>query len=657
VFVLQLSGSKSWQIGPPQHPPLPLTYQHRLPVLLPSDHQAEPAIPMAGAVSAAQQQQLQHVAQDAVAGQQGCGAGERLAGQLQQPGQAVEVLLQLGDCLYIPRGWVHQAVVEAPAAAAAAAARSSTPDPSATWEGASLHLSVGLDVSAESSVQGFLHHLINVCEARVCAGICGTSGSHAHESGVMGSAPAQHKQLEQGQQQLCTLAVSAAALQLHIRLWQQARECPVYHKACPLLATSSTAQALSDALLHQLQLSHRSPQSHQPPQYAAAQGSQGLGAASSELTPPAAVGGPSTQMQGHPKPTRPHGSKSCYEPLLLHDCWITFAVQQLLQDSSDSSNGMQPITGPATGGEQVPAQNASTQCLQSCPRHGISDTAPVAFHTGQMQLQAAACSSRQVNLLTDLFTQLLSSTAGPCAGEEGAGSTCQSADWYGTGQDRQASSCPPGLLDLMGWLQATTCSSCEACRESSCHSAVLCAAAVLAQAALQAGAQHRCSRLCAVHGAAVQHIQACTCCARHALCRCVGGQTGVPQPDAACEFTSGVAAGNSSGCTSCMPGKSQAGAVTADFRKPLAASRSCAELEGSSGALQGAVTSTQLQHAAMQLDTALAAMTSSLLSESCQSAAAGSYVSPAKAQLAACQAVRRGFLAVAMLLNHCVVTG
>jgi hypothetical protein len=189
VWVLQLAGSKHWCVGPPQTPALPLTYAPRLPVQPPEQH--------------------------------GAAAVQR-------------VLLQPGDALYIPRGWVHEAC--------AAATHADTPEAPAAGEataGSAVHVSIGVEVAAAHSVQGFLHCFI---AAAAGAGSCNACRPHPPAAASSSSQPSSQA------------VVHAAALLLHGLLWRHAATHTALRKACPLLSVhdAALAAATSDALVLQL---------------------------------------------------------------------------------------------------------------------------------------------------------------------------------------------------------------------------------------------------------------------------------------------------------------------------------------------------------------------------------------------------------------------
>lgn len=252
VFVLQLSGQKTWTVAPPQHCHLPLTYTPRLPVSLP-------------------------VAEQSV---DGCAhSGWATEQQPGQPGWQQQVLLQPGSCLYIPRGWVHQAVAQnkepqSGAAAAAAAVDAATapvqqadastqlPGDGQPWQPVpgSLHLSVGLEVEAWFSVQGFLHCLIQASALRCMAQWRVKDTLQVPSDNVptentaalaTTEAAASHVAAADPVQQVRITANAAAALLAHVLLVQHANQHAAFRRACPLLVRDSRCKQAAVAAITQ----------------------------------------------------------------------------------------------------------------------------------------------------------------------------------------------------------------------------------------------------------------------------------------------------------------------------------------------------------------------------------------------------------------------
>lgn len=451
VFVLQLAGSKTWVIGPPQHPPLPLTHQLRLPVAPPLQYQ-----------QSLQLQQGQHAALPpaclpppavvpaapgaACSGPpvlpQAEATGPQVAGKA--PAQGIGwpqgVVLQPGDCLYIPRGWVHQAVAAEAQAAGALASELTADDPVLrVADGSSLHLSVGVEVAAEASVQGFLHHLIEVCARTAAAGTC-TCSQHGRsdQQGCSALPEAQPLCWQQGKN-ICTgslqvewLAVQAAALVLHMRLCCLARAHPVYRKACPLLATGNAVQWLSDAVAAQL-----------------------WEAIHSDSTPTApAIAQVATPGPDHPShPLQHEDSKQhpAAHQLQAHHTWVLVAVQQLMQDSS------------------------------------------------------AACFDYEV--LAQLVHQVLGSSDPASVTTDVAANPAPGVVTACTGRSQDSGSAGDGLLSLYTWLEGPATCLCSTCGSSCCHSKLACAAAVLLHAA-NTTPYSRLDVLESLQG----HVLGCACC-------------------------------------------------------------------------------------------------------------------------------------------------
>jgi hypothetical protein len=198
VLVFQLEGAKRWLLAPP--PP------------------AAPP-PLAGEPQAA-------VARLTAGGSGGGGGG------------ATSVVLMPGDCLYIPRGWAHEAaaLVECEGhkagqlraarkqcAAAAAAGHAPGAGADAAVERPSLHLTLGLEAAPRSSWWGLLHTLVN----RAAAAVCDACG---------GAAP------------LPPHALDAAKLLLQLRAAQLAYgggpTASLLRRACPLAACPKVAGPL-----------------------------------------------------------------------------------------------------------------------------------------------------------------------------------------------------------------------------------------------------------------------------------------------------------------------------------------------------------------------------------------------------------------------------
>jgi len=116
---------------------------------------------------------------------------------------------------------------------------------------ASLHLSVGVEVEVQWTVQGFLHFLCALvcCQAMpavgrdqgAAVGSCGETAGTAAAAGAGGGVIHQ-------------LAHGAAAVLLQVRMWRLAQRAAVWRKACPELMTNAAARAaVSQAIAVQLQ--------------------------------------------------------------------------------------------------------------------------------------------------------------------------------------------------------------------------------------------------------------------------------------------------------------------------------------------------------------------------------------------------------------------
>lgn len=248
VVVVQLCGSKVWQVACSQQHVLPFTYTTRHPVSL---------------GSADQQQQL---------------------------------ILQPGYCLYIPRGWVHQAkaIDAACRQEAAGCLQQHTAAPTGSqcitaaggsdaprreqqdvaneggcreasctrqhesnnlaMSGGSLHLSIGIEVEAWFSVQGYLRCLLQT-SAIHCIRQCqlGISPSQIPGSWNAPAAGCSTSSLPEPAQVVCSLACAVVALLLHLLLVQHASHHTIYRRACPMLIKDDNArQMIAKTFIQQL---------------------------------------------------------------------------------------------------------------------------------------------------------------------------------------------------------------------------------------------------------------------------------------------------------------------------------------------------------------------------------------------------------------------
>jgi hypothetical protein len=633
VFVLQLSGSKAWLVGPPQHAALPLTHQPRLPVQPPDVYQPQHA---ASGVS--------HKAgapQTAAPGQQGCAQlqcrphtadAAAIADAADAHSDCMQAVLHAGDCLYIPRGWVHQAVAmphapEEGTATATEAAADATQVPEGVAggacgdvEGSSMHLSLGVDVTVEASIQGFLHHLIAACAHRVSAGACSCSqpwDSHLPGQHSASQQTLQHAACAADMQTRVCVALLAAALLLHMRLWRRAQDRAVYRKACPLLATGRTAQLLSHAACTQLQHTCM-PDAGDTPDHTAGSSAVVATQAGGSL--------PVTEVQ---QPTA--------DDAALRQQWLACAIQELMGASVQTDT----CSDQGTLSTAVSLRAPQPAAQLTAGRHSTYDDGDLHEGSRQQGLQRQvtqrslidsmdlSASQGDVELCSQLIMTLLSSstaaTADDCSADC-AGSMQQAAQGKQAGgepgvqQDsvQGSSTAAPeavcGLLSLHGWLEAATYSPCCTCHSSWCHSSWLCAAAVLqhvqASSCVDGGCEAQSLQL------QQQHMDSCACCAQ-VLFGCAAPMRGSGQ-DRDCG----------------TPPRSCVGDV------PVS--------EGSPGQ-RAARLQQRLQSAAMDLDGALAAVAASLRCEACRADAAAAYVHSSRSHLASCQAMRRGFLAAAAL--------
>ena len=536
-----------------------------------------------------------------------------------------QLVLQPGDCLYIPRGWVHQAVTPASApATAAAAAHQTVPGfavdlqqaGSAAQGMCSLHVSVGVEVSADASVQGFLQHLLGTCASRVLAGACNCCcPSTAKSSG--GSSE---------QQRIDPLAVQAAALLLQLRLWQQGRQYSVYRKACPLLASGRTAELLSHAVLSQLQRAHHAH--HTAP---CVESTEPV-ASTTTPDPPQrrqALSGP-----GLTRPELPTGDQLHQ----LHQPWLNLAVQQLVC-CAPCEGGRGDCAGPA--GLAAPTARKAEDTGRSAPAGTPAARSLVSLQPALSDLSAlsgpgvASCSCWEP--LLQLAEQLLGCMLASHAS--------------GPGQSAETGEAEGGLLELCSQLEAAAVgSTCSICGSTCCHSGVLFAAAVLRQlrpAATGGGGDSSTLQGEALLHALRQHASVCACCAALLL---RGSAAGLQYCAAGARLhavqhhtSSGSRADTTAHIQIPQQGHSSTpyGSTTAAQGVTLASTPGGVDAE--------AFASQQLLTAAQQMPAALACLHRSLGCMECRTAAVARYSARARAELASCQAVRRGFLALASL--------
>lgn len=182
VFVLQMDGCKSWLLSPPTEPC----------DMLPLPHAPRRTVPQ-------------------LRGGRGCG---RSSGGSSSSSAQLRFELSPGDCLYVPRGWAHEAAATVAADAAGAGMCC-----------ASLHLSVGVQVDPCLSVQGYLHTLIETCAASLCS--AGSSVTRLADDSI----------------------ADAGVLLMHAVLWQHGAAAPAYRRASPLLMRDGTAAAAAATAL------------------------------------------------------------------------------------------------------------------------------------------------------------------------------------------------------------------------------------------------------------------------------------------------------------------------------------------------------------------------------------------------------------------------
>jgi hypothetical protein len=411
-----------------------------------------------------------------------------------------------------------------------------------------------------------------------------------------------------------SVAVEAAALVLHMRLWRCGQGRAVFRKACPLLATGGTAQLLSHAACVQLQRICRTGAGDGPAS------AVGIGAGSSSGGDATSPVQPDSEMQ-----------QSVVSEAVLQQQWLACAIQQLTgatrQADSGSGQGSTPVsTAASSSAPHTAAQQTVARC--STDAHLLTEADRKQSLQGPARRQGDTGTSHvhveEAELCAQLIRTILSSSSAATAVDRSTGSMQQATHAKqvdrGPGVQEDSVQDSPitapevlcGLPGLHGWLEAAVYKPCSTCHSSWCHSSWLCAAAVLqcVQASSSAGGGSEAQALLR------QHVDTCACCAkllfRSAAPKCGSGQ----------EWDCGT------------PARLRVSDVPVSDACPVQ---------------QAAGLHQRLQSAAMDLDQALAAVTASLQCKACQADAAAAYVRAARGQLASCQAMRRGFLAAAAL--------
>jgi hypothetical protein len=653
VFVLQLAGSKKWLVGPPQHQPLPLTHQPRLPVVPPDLYCPDPNPPAASymyssavhpapfdtaAAASAQCLEGQQMPGGVVAGQQGVQAVQPASQDSNCWPQ--QLVLQPGDCLYIPRGWVHQAVTPA-AAPAPAAVVHAVPGSAVYLQQAgstaqgmgSLHVSLGVEVSADASVQGFLHHLLGTCASRALAGVCSCCCTLplTPSTAVGGSGSCQQQQVE-------PLGGQAAALLLQLRLWQLRQQHSVYRKACPLLASGRTAELLSAAVLSQLQSAHHA---------------QHIAPCAGPTVPAGGVHCASPAMHGCP-PQPQLGSAFAELPARhqlqqLHQPWLDLAVQQLAccppckggKGDCDCVTGLAAHTASEAGGTGPSIPTGPPAAHTLVPSQPALSELSVLSGPG-----CGGCGSWEP--LLQLAEQLLG---------------CMLvAHAVGPGQSADTGESDGDLQELCSQLEAAAAavgSTCSSCGSTSCHSRLLCAAAVLQQlgpATAGGGSSSRNLQEGAFPPALRQHVSACACCAallaRGSAAGLQSGAAGA-KPHAMQHHTSSSNSRDGPTAHTQIPQQEQGAAGHSSNPDSSTTAADAVAPARTLGVVDTAACARQLMHAAIrQTPPALACLHRSMRCLECRTAAVAGYRERAQAELASCQAVRRGFLALAALTQQ-----